>query len=93
MKYDILSKINCPNDIKTLDIRGLELLCDEIRDKLISTVSKNGGHLASNLGAVELSVALHKTFDSPHDQIVFDVGHQCYTHKLLTGRYDSFDTI
>ena len=93
MKYDILSKINCPNDIKTLDIRGLELLCDEIRDKLISTVSKNGGHLASNLGAVELSVALHKTFDSPHDQIVFDVGHQCYTHKLLPGRYDSFDTI
>ena len=93
MKYKILTKINCPDDIKTLDTQGLELLCDEIRDKLISTISKNGGHLASNLGAVELSVAMHKVFDSPKDQIVFDVGHQCYTHKLLTGRYESFDTI
>ena len=93
MKYQILSKINSPADIKTLDNQGLELLCDEIRDKLISTISKNGGHLASNLGAVELSVAMHKVFDSPEDQIVFDVGHQCYTHKLLTGRYNDFDTI
>ena len=93
MKYQILSKVNSPADIKTLDFRGLELLCEEIRDKLISTVSKNGGHLASNLGAVELSVAMHKVFDSPKDQIVFDVGHQCYTHKLLTGRYNEFDTI
>ena len=93
MKYQILSKINSPADIKTLDFQGLELLCEEIRDKLISTVSKNGGHLASNLGAVELSVAMHKVFDSPEDQIVFDVGHQCYTHKLLTGRYNEFDTI
>ena len=93
MKYQILSKINSPDDIKTLDNQGLELLCEEIRDKLISTVSKNGGHLASNLGAVELSVAMHKVFDSPKDQIVFDVGHQCYTHKLLTGRYNDFDTI
>ena len=93
MKYQILSKVNSPADIKTLDFQGLELLCEEIRDKLISTVSKNGGHLASNLGAVELSVAMHKVFDSPKDQIVFDVGHQCYTHKLLTGRYNEFDTI
>ncbi len=93
MKYQILSKINSPADIKTLDFQGLELLCDEIRDKLISTVSKNGGHLASNLGVVELSVAMHKVFLSPEDQIVFDVGHQCYTHKLLTGRYELFDTI
>ncbi len=93
MKYQILSKINSPADIKTLDFWGLELLCDEIRDKLISTVSKNGGHLASNLGVVELSVVMHKVFSSPEDQIVFDVGHQCYTHKLLTGRYEQFDTI
>ena len=93
MKYQILSKINSPSDLKTMDFSGLELLCDEIRDKLIETVSKNGGHLASNLGVVELSVAMHKVFSSPEDQFVFDVGHQCYTHKLLTGRYESFDTI
>ncbi len=93
MKYHILSKINSPSDVKTLDFRSLELLCDEIRDKLIETVSENGGHLASNLGVVELTVAMHKVFKSPEDQIVFDVGHQCYTHKLLTGRYESFDTI
>lgn len=93
MKYKILSKINSPSDIKALDLQGLELLCSEIRDKLITTVSKNGGHLASNLGVVELSVAIHKVFSSPEDQIVFDVGHQCYTHKLLTGRYNVFDTL
>ncbi len=93
MNYKILSKINSPSDIKALNFQGLELLCDEIRDKLITTVSKNGGHLASNLGVVELSVAMHKVFSSPEDQIVFDVGHQCYTHKLLTGRYYQFDTI
>ncbi len=93
MKYQILSEINKPSDIKTLDFQGLELLCEEIRDKLITTISNNGGHLASNLGAVELSVAMHKVFNSPEDQIVFDVGHQCYTHKLLTGRYKDFDTI
>lgn len=93
MKYEFLSKINSPADIKTLDNHSLELLCSEIRDKLISTVSKNGGHLASNLGVVELSVAMHKVFSSPEDQIVFDVGHQCYTHKLLTGRYEAFDTL
>ena len=93
MNYRILSKINSPSDIKALDFQGLELLCEEIRDKLITTVSKNGGHLASNLGVVELSVAIHKVFSSPEDQIVFDVGHQCYTHKLLTGRYGQFDTI
>lgn len=93
MNYHILSNINKPSDIKSLSTERLELLCDEIRDKLITTVSKNGGHLASNLGAVELTVAIHKVFSSPDDQIVFDVGHQCYTHKLLTGRFESFDTI
>ena len=93
MNYHILSNINKPSDIKSLSTEKLELLCDEIRDKLITTVSKNGGHLASNLGAVELTVAIHKVFSSPDDQIVFDVGHQCYTHKLLTGRFESFDTI
>lgn len=68
-------------------------LCSEIRDCLINTVSKNGGHLASNLGSVELTVAIHSVFDAPTDTVVFDVGHQCYTHKLLTGRYEQFDTL
>lgn len=93
MNYHILSHINKPSYIKSLSTQELEELCEEIRDKLIATVSKNGGHLASNLGVVELTVALHKVFSSPDDQIVFDVGHQCYTHKLLTGRYSTFDTI
>ena len=93
MNYRILSYIKKPSDVKHLNVQDLNILCDEIRDKLITTVSKNGGHLASNLGVVELTVAMHKVFSSPDDQIVFDVGHQCYTHKLLTGRYDSFNTI
>ncbi len=93
MEYKFLHKINSPRDIKNLSYKELDILADEIRYKLIDTVSKNGGHLASNLGAVELTVALHRVFESPHDQIVFDVGHQCYTHKLLTGRFESFDTL
>ena len=93
MNYRILSNINKPSDIKRLTLDELEVLCEEIRDKLITTVSKNGGHLASNLGVVELTVAIHKVFSSPEDQVVFDVGHQCYTHKLLTGRYESFETL
>lgn len=80
-------------DIKNYDTNTLQLLCDEIRHKLIDTVSKNGGHLASNLGVVELTVTMHKVFDSPKDQFIFDVGHQCYTHKLLTGRYEKFHTL
>lgn len=93
MKYDILEKINSPADVKKLSDDELTSLTNQIRNKLVETVSANGGHLASNLGAVELTVALHKVFDSPKDQIVFDVGHQCYTHKLLTGRYSRFDTL
>ena len=93
MKYDILSKIKSPDDIKGFDTDKLYELAKQIRFKLIETVSANGGHLASNLGAVELTIAMHKVFNSPDDQIVFDVGHQCYTHKLLTGRYDRFDTL
>ncbi len=93
MRYDILSKINSPNDIKKLNISSLGKLADEIRYKLIETVSSNGGHLAPNLGVVELTIAMHRVFDSPEDQFVFDVGHQCYTHKLLTGRYEHFSTL
>lgn len=93
MDYKLLSKIESPADIKAMSYEQLERLSQEIRYKLIETVSENGGHLAPNLGAVELTVALHKVFDSPKDQIVFDVGHQCYTHKLLTGRFRSFSTL
>lgn len=93
MDYAFLNKIKSPDDVKKLEYDELTVLCDEIRDCLINTVSKNGGHLASNLGTVELTVALHKVFDSPRDSILFDVGHQSYTHKLLTGRFNRFDTI
>lgn len=82
-----------PADIKKMDIGQLELLSYEIRDTLISTVSDTGGHLASNLGVVELTIALHKVFDAPRDRIVWDVGHQSYVHKLLTGRGASFGTL
>ena len=68
-------------------------MCTEIRQELIRTVSKNGGHLASNLGVVELTLALHRVFDFPEDKIVFDVGHQSYVHKMITGRYDRFPTL
>ena len=93
MKYKILSSIKSPDDVKKLNDEQIDLLCAEIRECLIDTVSKNGGHLASNLGSVELTVALHRVFNSPTDAIVFDVGHQCYAHKLLTGRFERFNTL
>lgn len=77
--------------LKNMSFTQLETLCDEIRQKILSAVLKNGGHLSSNLGAVEITVALHRVFDLPNDKVIFDVGHQCYTHKLLSGRYDKFD--
>lgn len=89
----VLDGVNSPKDIKKLNIKELNTLCGEIREVLINTVSHTGGHLASNLGVVELTVALHKVFNSPADQIIFDVGHQCYTHKILTGRKDKFSTL
>lgn len=88
-----LDKTLTPSDIKNLSIDDLELLSKEIRETIISTVLKTGGHLASSLGAVELAVALHYVFDSPSDRIVWDVGHQAYAHKLLTGRKDKFHTL
>lgn len=88
--YELLSKIKSPADVKRLDEKDLAKLCSEIREKLIETVSLNGGHLSPNLGVVELTVALHRTFNLPKDSIVWDVGHQSYTHKLLTGRFDDF---
>ena len=89
----ILSHIQSPDDVKKLKKSELGALAAEIRSTLVETVSQTGGHLASNLGVVELTIALHRVFDSPRDQIVFDVGHQAYTHKLLTGRYTQFATL
>lgn len=92
-ELNILSNIKQPSDVRKLSDGDLELLCTEIRQKLIDTVASNGGHLASNLGTVELTVALHKSFNSPDDKIVWDVGHQAYAHKLLTGRFAEFSTL
>ena len=93
MSYEILDTVNSPEDIKALDGKKIEPLCAEIREFLVEKVSVSGGHLASNLGVVELSVALHRVFDTPTDHIIFDVGHQAYVHKLLTGRRDMFDVL
>lgn len=90
---NLLDRLKLPQDLKKLSFRQLEALCAEIRSALIHTVSKTGGHLSSNLGVVELTVALHKTFDAPKDQIVWDVGHQSYTHKILTGRKNKMNTL
>ena len=89
----MLENIKSPTDIKNFSDGELEVLASEIREKIISTVSVNGGHLGSNLGLVEATLVIHKLFDIPNDKLIFDVGHQCYTHKLLTGRYDRFDTL
>ncbi len=93
MEYKILSTIKSPSDLKKLSDPELKELCAEIREKLIEVVSVNGGHLASNLGIVELTVMLHRCFNCPKDSIVWDVGHQSYVHKMLTGRFDEIDTI
>ena len=79
--------------IKSMTLKELLALCEEIRETITATVLKNGGHLSSNLGIVELTVALHYVFDFPVDKVVFDVGHQCYPHKLLSGRYGDFYTL
>ena len=90
---DMLENIKTPNDIKTMKYSELECLAKEMREEITSVISANGGHLASNLGAVELTIAMHRVFNLPEDKIIFDVGHQCYAHKLLTGRADRFSTI
>ena len=89
----MLASINSPEDLKKIPESSLPSLAAEIRKKIISTVAKNGGHLASNLGVVELTIALHRVFSSPRDAIIFDVSHQSYTHKLLTGRGDDFGSL
>ena len=89
----ILPLIEGPDDLKLLSYEQLDCLANEIRMEMIETVSRNGGHLASSLGAVEITLAVHRVIDSPHDHLIFDVGHQCYAHKILTGRYDAFPTL
>ena len=88
-----LVEYDFPRDLKDMSIKELDLLSYEIRDFLISNISKTGGHLASNLGVVELSIALHKVFDTPKDKLVWDVGHQSYVHKILTGRAGGFENL
>ncbi len=88
-----LSQVKDPSDIRALSLEECEALADDIRTKIIQTVSHTGGHLSSNLGAVEITLAIHRVFDTPEDKLVFDVGHQSYTHKLITGRYEAFDSL
>ena len=89
----VLENIHSPADVKRLTEKQTELLCIELRQFLIEQISRTGGHLASNLGAVELTVAIHRVFDTSTDRLVFDVGHQCYVHKALTGRRELFATL
>ena len=89
----LLDTINNPQELKKLPPEFLPQLAEEIREKIISTVARTGGHLAPSLGVVELSIALHYVFDCPRDKFVWDVGHQAYAHKLLTGRQDRFHTL
>ncbi len=93
MDNKLLPNIQTPNDLKELSIKELKVLASEIRGRIIEVMSINGGHLASNLGSIELTIALHKVFDSPDDKLIWDVSHQTYTHKILTGRQDRLHTI
>ena len=89
----VLDKVNYPGDVRALDAAELRPLCAEIREFLIENISKTGGHLASNLGVVEITVGIHCVFNCPVDPVIFDVGHQSYVHKILTGRKDRFPTL
>lgn len=90
---NLLERVNSPKDLKNLNIREMEQLASEIREEIIRTVSKTGGHLAPSLGVVELTLAIHHVFDTPKDKVIWDVGHQAYAHKLITGRKDRFNTL
>lgn len=92
-KYQILFKVNSPKDIKEFNIIELRTLCSEIREYMVDVISGIGGHFGGGLGTVELTVALHKVFNTPVDQIVWDTGHQAYPHKIITGRRDQLPTI
>ncbi|HOO89750.1 MAG TPA: 1-deoxy-D-xylulose-5-phosphate synthase N-terminal domain-containing protein, partial [Syntrophales bacterium] len=92
-KAGILEKINAPEDIRCLSIEDLEILAGEIRQEILAVVSNNGGHLAPSLGAVELTLAIHYVFNTPVDKVIWDVGHQAYAHKIITGRKAAFHTL
>ena len=89
----LLSQITQPSDLRRLSLSQLDELCQELRDTIVGAVAAQGGHLGSNLGIVELTVALHRVFDSPHDVLLFDTGHQAYVHKMLTGRVEDFESL
>ena len=91
--YTLLDKINNSNDLKCIPLSSLPDLCQEIRTFLLETLNEGGGHFASGLGAIELTVALHYCYETPFDQIIWDVGHQAYPHKILTGRKSKLNTI
>ena len=93
MSVKHLPNIQSPADIKDFSIDELREVCDELRSHIIETITETGGHLAPTLGVIELTVALHYIYEAPKDKIIWDVGHQAYAHKLLTGRYDRFSTI
>ena len=90
--YDLLNKIDSPEDLRKLSVEALPEVCDQLRNKIIDELSCNPGHFASSLGVVELTVALHYVYQTPYARIVWDVGHQAYGHKILTGRRDRFYT-
>jgi len=92
-KYKYLNKVNFPSDIKNFEISELKILAKEVREEMIDAVSVTGGHLGAGLGVVELTIALHYVFDTPNDKIIWDVGHQTYPHKILTGRKDKIKTL
>ena len=92
-KYEYLHKINFPSDLKKISETKLQKVADELREEMISAVSVTGGHLGASLGVVELTVALHYIFNTPNDKLIWDVGHQCYPHKILTGRKDKIRTL
>ena len=93
MKENLLEKINYPSDLISLKKNQLEQISNELRDEVISVVSETGGHLGAGLGVIELTVALHYVFNTPKDKLVWDVGHQCYPHKIITGRKDRIRTL
>ncbi|HEV7214212.1 MAG TPA: 1-deoxy-D-xylulose-5-phosphate synthase N-terminal domain-containing protein, partial [Chloroflexota bacterium] len=89
----MLERLRGPHELKRMTAPELETLAQEIRDELMRVIPRNGGHYGPNLGAVELTLALHRAFDSPRDRLFWDVGHQCYPHKLVTGRFHQFETL
>ena len=92
MQYSFLDKINFPSDLRNLNKKHLKQVSDELRHKTVETVSKTGGHLGAGLGVVELTVALHYVFNTPRDRLIWDVGHQAYPHKIITGRKKNIET-